>query len=155
MIPMLVAVPVVKAFWQCESAGLRMWLIARLCSCAAGGSTYLTLLVLLETLARKACGGRRIPTPPLPTRMTSTCRLLASLTRQTTAIVTMVSPSAAFSAPAVGADLFYIFFIKLNKTSNNGMPDRSRTYDTQLRKLVLYPLSYGHIFLYIISQKYD
>ena len=24
------------------------------------------------------------------------------------------------------------------------MPDRSRTYDTQLRKLVLYPLSYGH-----------
>lgn len=24
-----------------------------------------------------------------------------------------------------------------------GTPDRSRTYDTQLRKLVLYPLSYG------------
>ena len=29
------------------------------------------------------------------------------------------------------------------------MPDRSRTYDTQLRKLVLYPLSYGHITLII------
>lgn len=26
-----------------------------------------------------------------------------------------------------------------------GTPDRSRTYDTQLRKLVLYPLSYGRI----------
>ena len=25
----------------------------------------------------------------------------------------------------------------------NGTPDRIRTYDTQLRKLVLYPLSYG------------
>lgn len=32
---------------------------------------------------------------------------------------------------------YYIFCV-------NGMPDRSRTYDTQLRKLVLYPLSYGH-----------
>ena len=27
----------------------------------------------------------------------------------------------------------------------SGTPDRSRTYDTQLRKLVLYPLSYGRI----------
>ena len=30
-------------------------------------------------------------------------------------------------------------------TGHSGTPDRSRTYDTQLRKLVLYPLSYGRI----------
>ena len=77
-------------------------------SCAAGGSTYLTLLVLSGTLAQKVYGGHRVLTLPLQTLMTSTCRLLASLVRQTTAIVTMVSPSAAFCASAVGADLFII-----------------------------------------------
>ncbi len=60
-------------------------------------------------------------------------------------------PLRWYIMPRRGADLFinkkdalewhfisyYIFCV-------NGMPDRSRTYDTQLRKLVLYPLSYGH-----------
>lgn len=60
-------------------------------------------------------------------------------------------PLRWYIIPRRGADLFinkkdalewhfisyYIFCV-------NGMPDRSRTYDTQLRKLVLYPLSYGH-----------
>ncbi len=55
----------------------------------------LSLLVLSGSLAQKVYGGPRVLTLPLQALMTSTCGRLASLARHTSALVTLVSPSAA------------------------------------------------------------
>ncbi len=69
-----------------------VWLLC--CLWAAGMSTYLTLLVLLGTLATKATGGRRAGLRRLQTLTTST--LIPRSTRRTRVIVTSVAPSAGF-----------------------------------------------------------